>query len=151
MEGVTLIQGLLKGEVSLCHWPPVWLVWNQLHDYWQFLFLFAKQTNPNQTTGGQWYSDTPHLSIPCSNPYLTAHKILAWDKGSGFNCPSVNGVVILLPDFWLKREQCWSTWSWWSFQFLRHGWPCHRVTCPVRGISCKTFHHSFTSVTYSWR
>ncbi len=42
-------KGILKGEVSLCHWPPVWLVWNQLYDNWQFLFLFAKQTNPNQS------------------------------------------------------------------------------------------------------
>jgi hypothetical protein len=33
------------------------LVWNQLYDNSQFLFLFAKQTNANQT-GGQWYSDT---------------------------------------------------------------------------------------------
>ncbi len=23
-----------KGEVSLYHSPPVWLVWNQLYDYW---------------------------------------------------------------------------------------------------------------------
>jgi len=44
-----LQQGILKGEVSLYHWPPVWLVWNQLYEYWQFLFLFAKQTNPNQS------------------------------------------------------------------------------------------------------
>ncbi len=42
-------QGILKGEVSLYHWPPVWLVWNQLYGNWQFLFLFAKQTNPNQS------------------------------------------------------------------------------------------------------
>ncbi len=34
-------QGILKGEVSLWCWP-VWLVWNQLYDNWQFLFLFAK-------------------------------------------------------------------------------------------------------------
>ncbi len=39
-------QGILKGEVSLYCWPPVWLVWNQLYNNWQFLFLFAKQTNP---------------------------------------------------------------------------------------------------------
>jgi len=41
-------QGILKGEVSLYHWPSVWPVWNQLYDNRQFLFLFAKQTNPNQ-------------------------------------------------------------------------------------------------------
>jgi hypothetical protein len=34
------------------------------------LFLFAKQTTPNQTTGGQWYSDTSPLSIPCLSPML---------------------------------------------------------------------------------
>ncbi len=27
-----LSQGILKGEVSLYHWPPVWLVWNQLYE-----------------------------------------------------------------------------------------------------------------------
>jgi len=51
-------QGILKGEVSLYHWPPVWLVWNQLYDNWQLLFLFAKQTNPNQSNRRsmvQWY------------------------------------------------------------------------------------------------
>ncbi len=40
--------GNTKGEVSLYRWPPVWLVQNQLYNNWQFLFLFAKQTNPNQ-------------------------------------------------------------------------------------------------------
>ncbi len=41
-----LSQGILKGEVSLYHWPPVWLVWNRLYDNWQFLFLFAEKTKP---------------------------------------------------------------------------------------------------------
>ncbi len=64
---VSIRQGILKGEVSLYHWPPVWLVWNQLYDNWQILFLFAKQTNPNQTSqvGGQRYSDTSPFSFPC--------------------------------------------------------------------------------------
>ncbi len=51
-------QGILKGEVSLYRWPPVWLVWNQLYDNWIFLFLFAKQTYPNQSnrrSAVQWY------------------------------------------------------------------------------------------------
>ncbi len=43
------LQGILKGGVWLYYWPPVWLVRNQLYDNWQFLFLFAKQTNPNQS------------------------------------------------------------------------------------------------------
>ncbi len=51
-------QGILKGKVSLYCWPPVWLVWNQLYDLWQFLFLFAKQANPNLSNRRpmvQWY------------------------------------------------------------------------------------------------
>ncbi len=61
-----LRQGILKGEVSLYHWPPVWLVWNQLYDNWQFLFLFAKQANPNRSNRRsmvQWY-------FPFSIPWL---------------------------------------------------------------------------------
>jgi hypothetical protein len=34
-----------------------------LDDNWQFLSLFAKQTNQNQT-GVQWYTDTSPFSIP---------------------------------------------------------------------------------------
>jgi hypothetical protein len=60
-----LRPGNTKGEVSLYCWPPVWLVWNWLYDYWKCLFLFAKQTNPNSQTGGQQYSDTFSISIPC--------------------------------------------------------------------------------------
>ncbi len=59
-------QGILNGEVSLYRWPPVWLVWNWLYDNWQFLFLFAKQTNPNQSNRRsmvQWCF--PPFSIPC--------------------------------------------------------------------------------------
>jgi hypothetical protein len=36
------------------------LVWNQLYDYWQFVFLFAKQTNPNQSNR----RSTVQLSFP---------------------------------------------------------------------------------------
>jgi hypothetical protein len=53
-----LDQGILKGEVWLYHWPPVWLVRNQLYDNWQFLFLFGEQNNPNQSNRRsmvQWY------------------------------------------------------------------------------------------------
>ncbi len=42
-------QGILKWEVSLYHWTPVWLVWNQLYGNWKFFFLFENQTNPNQS------------------------------------------------------------------------------------------------------
>ena len=36
----TIIQGILKGEVSLYHWPPVWLVWNQLWQLTKFVFIY---------------------------------------------------------------------------------------------------------------
>jgi hypothetical protein len=58
LNNIFLTQRILKGEVSLYHWPPAWLVWNQLYAKWQFLFLFAKQTNPNQSNRSsmvQWY------------------------------------------------------------------------------------------------
>jgi hypothetical protein len=57
-------QGILNREVSLYHWPTVWLVWNQLYENWQFLFLFAKQTIKTSQTGGQQYSDTSPFRIP---------------------------------------------------------------------------------------
>ena len=62
-----LVQGILKGEVSLYHWPPVWLVWNQLYDNWQFLQKRLIQTSQ---TLGQQYSDTSPFSIP----WLVIHK-----------------------------------------------------------------------------
>ncbi len=58
-------QGILKWEVSLYCWPPVWLGWSLLYDNWQFLFLFAKQTNPNQSNRRsmvQWHF--PGLVFP---------------------------------------------------------------------------------------
>ncbi len=59
------MQGILKGEVSPYHWPPVWLVWNRLYDKQQFLFLFAFRLIQTSQTGDQWYSDTSPFSIPC--------------------------------------------------------------------------------------
>ncbi len=53
-------QGILKGEVSRYCWPPVWLVWNQLYNNWQFLFLFSKQTNPNRSNR----RSTVQLNLP---------------------------------------------------------------------------------------
>ncbi len=61
---VAVSREQLKGEVSLYRWPPVWLVWNQLYYNWQFLFLFAKQTNPNRSNRRstvQW-----HFPLLCS-------------------------------------------------------------------------------------
>ncbi len=54
---------ILKGEVSLYHWPPVWLVCNQLYDNWQCFYLQNRLIQTSQT-GGQWYSVTSPFSIP---------------------------------------------------------------------------------------
>ena len=56
-------QGILKGEVSLYYWPPVWLIWNRMRTE---IFCFYLQNRLIQTsqTGGQWYSDTSFLVFP---------------------------------------------------------------------------------------
>ncbi len=84
-------DGILKGEVSLYCWRPVWLVWNKLYDNWQFLFLFAKQTNPNQSNRRSmvhWYLP---FSIPCCNLpqwrtlWLSTVRVVSW------SCPHILG------------------------------------------------------------
>jgi len=88
-------QGILKGEVSLYHWPPVWLVWIQLYDYWQFLF---KQTNPNQSNRRsmvQWYF---HFSIPCPQALsMCIVQSLWWHPGLGIACMAFPFRPIFLP------------------------------------------------------
>ena len=61
-------QGILKGKVSMYHWPPVWLVWNQQYDYWNFFYLQTSWFQTSQT-GGQRYSDTSPFSIPWWKPH----------------------------------------------------------------------------------
>jgi hypothetical protein len=69
MSSLCILQGILKGEVSLYCWPPVWLVWNQLYDNLPFLlFLLAKQTNPNRICDEHCNIYTlPFRSAPCDN------------------------------------------------------------------------------------
>jgi hypothetical protein len=75
MQGTN--QGILKGEVSLYRWPPVWLVWNQLT-----IFVFYLQNRLIQTgqTGGQQYSDTSPLVFPGQTlkPIIPASKLQTW-------------------------------------------------------------------------
>jgi len=68
---LSLVLGILKREVSVYHCPPVWLLWNRLYDSWQFLFLFAKQTNPNQSNRRstvQWYFPLKYSLVVCFAP-----------------------------------------------------------------------------------
>ncbi len=64
-QGWNYGQGILKGEVSLYSWPPVWLVWNQLNDNWQIFIYLQNRLIQTSQTGGQCYSDTSPCSIPC--------------------------------------------------------------------------------------
>ncbi len=90
---------ILKGEVSLYHWPPACLFRNQLYDSWQFLPLFVKQSNPNQSNRGstvQWCGPLQYslaqIFVKCNtflNQSLEAllflHDIVLfvlWDFGS---------------------------------------------------------------------
>jgi len=90
------VQRILKGEVSLYHWPPAWLVWNQLYDKWQFLFLFAKQTipnHPNRRSTVQWYFPLKY-SLVC--PW---NVLLAWlspDKTKGNICKTFNDNLMII-------------------------------------------------------
>ncbi len=59
-----LVQGILKGEVSLYHWPPVWLFWNQLFQCAIFCVYLQNRVIQTSHRGGQWYSDTSLFSIP---------------------------------------------------------------------------------------
>jgi len=97
-----LVQGILKGEVSLYHWPPVWLVWNQLYSNWKFLFLFAKQTNPNQSNRRStvhWYFPLQYSLvgyIGClSDPLLELCSDIFWAGFAG------QGVLNKVPTVWL--------------------------------------------------
>ncbi len=60
-----LNPGNTKEEVSLYRWPPVWLLWNQLYDNWQFMFYFSKQSNPKQSNRRSMVEWFFPFSIPC--------------------------------------------------------------------------------------
>jgi hypothetical protein len=79
-----LEQGIPKEEVSLYWWPPVWLFLSQLYDNWQFLFLFIKQANPNQSNRStiQW-----HYSVAIVLLHYTRLERLASDRHSSLLGP----------------------------------------------------------------
>ncbi len=87
----SLEPGNTKGEVSLYHWPPVWLVWMQLYDNRHFCFYLQNRLIQTNQTGGQWYSDTSPFSIPC-----LSHKTK-----------------------WSKKWRGCEIWSWYSLLFAR--------------------------------
>ncbi len=73
----SLGQGILKGEVSLYHWPPVWLVWNSLFcKYCQLSYSWFQ----TRQTGGQQYSDTSPFSIPCLGCCAPLRASWSWDE-----------------------------------------------------------------------
>ncbi len=67
-KGQVTIQGILKGEVSLYRWPPVWLVWISLLTVLQIktkiVSCHTTDSKVKSQTGGQWYNDTSPLVFP---------------------------------------------------------------------------------------
>ncbi len=100
---ILLYQEIHKGEVSLYHWPPVWLVWNWLYDYWQFLYLFAKQANPNQSnrrSSVQWYfyfKEYTRGKYPC-----TIDLLFDW---FGVGCMTSDNFCFYLPNRLIQTSQ----------------------------------------------
>ncbi len=93
---IVMNQGILKGEVSLYRWSPVWLVLNQLYDTLQFLFLFAKHANPSQSNRRsmvQWY-----FPLQFS---LDEHKRI---QGVQDQLSTTFTFCFLLPKVWLKMN-----------------------------------------------
>ncbi len=85
-------QGIQKGEVSLYHWPPVWLVWIQLYDNWQFLFYFQNRLIQTSQTGGQWYSDTSPLVFLAPRIIISAPSSSLCTKTAWPACTAASSV-----------------------------------------------------------
>ncbi len=73
---VIFMQGILKVEVSLYRWPPVWLVWISLFCIWKQKLSVVIQLIPNQSNRRsmvQWYFPLQYSLIYVSvNLYLFA-------------------------------------------------------------------------------
>ncbi len=93
-------QGILKGEVSLYHWPPVGLVCNQLYDKLT-IFVFYLQNRLIQTsqTEGQWYSDTSSFSIP----WFDYPENFAINEQSSWRRKTFYDVDTRSQSFWLRK------------------------------------------------
>ncbi len=99
-------QGILKGGVSLYCCPPVWLVRNQPYDDWNFLFLFVKQTNPNQSNMRsmvQWYFPLSHSLMLCKGNTVAEHYARSWLQ----NLPLAPGVMMPKTSDHLCHEFCY--------------------------------------------
>ncbi len=71
----SLVQGILKGEVSLYYWHPVWLVLiTNKNKNCQLSYSWFRTSQ----TEGQRYSDTSPFSIPCLVLYLWAWQGVQW-------------------------------------------------------------------------
>jgi len=74
-------QWILKGKVSLYYWPPVWLVWNQLYENWQFICKTYYSKPVKQEANGTVI--LPPLVFPdLANPLVTKMCLFIkdWDK-----------------------------------------------------------------------
>ena len=106
-------QGILKGDVSLYHRPPVWLVWNQQYDNWQFLLIFAKQTNPNRSNRRStvlWYFP---FSIPWSGQLhvsCTVDLLFLLFDWFGISCKTTDNFCFYLQNWLIQTSQTGGQW-----------------------------------------
>ncbi len=126
-DSIPINQGILKGEVSLYHWPPVWLVWNQLYANWNLCFYLQKRLIQTSQTGSQQYSDTSPFSSPCIN------NVLSFQIGTVGDGDSIHCIVT-----------CVNTKQY--FKFWQHfdNWANPHKTSLVKYI------HSFSKIDYFW-
>jgi hypothetical protein len=61
-------QGILKEEVSLYSWPPVYWFGISCMATVNFCFYLQNRLFQTSKTGGQWYIDTSPFSIPWLGP-----------------------------------------------------------------------------------
>ncbi len=75
------MQGILKGEVSLFHWPPVWLVWISLFCKQKQKLSVVIQLIPNQSNRRSMVQRYPTLVflVKCS-------FFVTWATGSENFC-----------------------------------------------------------------
>ncbi len=96
---------------------------------WQLAIfvLFAKQTNPNQSNGGQWYSDTSPFSIPWMHHHhhhvqpnqTVLHVDETWSFWQRKNQPTLNFSRIFLAgtefvELCALKTHNYAYWEWYS-------------------------------------
>jgi len=98
----SLWQGILKGEVSLYPWSPVWLFRNQLFDSWQFFVFICK---PDKSKPVKQKINSTVILPPLVFPGTTISFFSISIPGKGTTEFSTISVELLWPP---RRVRMWS-------------------------------------------